>query len=218
MDKIELSATGRDVLGKKVKSLRREGITPANLYGHNVASTALQIDTDELKHVLARAGKSSLVSLKVDGGKRPRMVIFRDIQRHPLTRSLLHVDLYQVKMEEKIKIAVSLAFINEAPAIRDRGGILVQNMNSIEVECLPADMPHSFEVDLSILEEIDQAIHVKDLSVADSVTILTDGEQSIVQISRSKVEVEIAEAEAEIEAEAEAEEPGAEAPAETTEE
>jgi large subunit ribosomal protein L25 len=218
MDKIELSATGRDVLGKKVKSLRSEGITPANLYGHNVASTALQIDTDELKHVLARAGKSSLVSLKVDGGKRPRMVIFRDIQRHPLTRSLLHVDLYQVRMEEKIKIAVSLAFINEAPAIRDRGGILVQNMSSIEVECLPADMPHSFEVDLSILEEIDQAIHVKDLSVADSVTILTDGEQSIVQISRSKVEVEIAEAEAEIEAEAEAEEPGAEAPAETTEE
>lgn len=214
MDKIELSATGRDVLGKKVKSLRREGITPANLYGHNVASTALQIDTDELKRALARAGKSSLVSLKVDGGKRPRMVIFRDVQRHPLTRSLLHVDLYQVKMEEKIKIAVSLAFINEAPAIRDRGGILVQNMSSIEVECLPADMPHSFEVDLSILEEIDQAIHVKDLSVADSVTILTDGEQSIVQISRSKVEVEIAEAEVE----AEAEEPGAEAPAETPEE
>jgi len=218
MDKIELSATGRDVLGKKVKSLRREGITPANLYGHNVASTALQIDTDELKHVLARAGKSSLVSLKVDGGKRPRMVIFRDIQRHPLTRSLLHVDLYQVKMEEKIKIAVSLAFINEAPAIRDRGGILVQNMNSIEVECLPADMPHSFEVDLSVLEEIDQAIHVKDLVAADGVTILTDAEQSIVQISRSKVEVEIAEAEAEVEAEGEAEEPGAEAPAETTEE
>lgn len=214
MDKIELSATGRDVLGKKVKSLRREGITPANLYGHNVASTALQIDTDELKRALARAGKSSLVSLKVDGGKRPRMVIFRDVQRHPLTRSLLHVDLYQVRMEEKIKIAVSLAFINEAPAIRDRGGILVQNMSSIEVECLPADMPHSFEVDLSILEEIDQAIHVKDLSVADSVTILTDGEQSIVQISRSKVEVEIAEAEAEVEAE----EPGAEAPAETPEE
>lgn len=218
MDKIELSATGRDVLGKKVKSLRREGITPANLYGHNVASTALQIDTDELKHALARAGKSSLVSLKVDGGKRPRMVIFRDVQRHPLTRSLLHVDLYQVKMEEKIKIAVSLAFINEAPAIRDRGGILVQNMNSIEVECLPADMPHSFEVDLSVLEEIDQAIHVKDLVAADGVTILTDGEQSIVQISRSKVEVEIAEAEAEVEAEGEAEEPGAEAPAETTEE
>ncbi len=216
MDKIELSATGRDVLGKKVKSLRREGITPANLYGHNVESTALQINTDELRRTLARAGKSSLVSLKVDGSKRPRMVIFRDVQRHPLTRSLLHVDLYQVRMEEKIKITVSLAFINEAPAIRDRGGILVQNMSSIEVECLPADMPHSFEVDLSVLEEIDQAIHVKDLAAADGVTVLNDGEQSIVQISRSKVEVEIAEVEAEVEAEAEAEEPGAEAPAETT--
>ena len=216
MDKIELAAAKRDVLGKKVKSLRREGITPANLYGHNVASTALQIDTIELKQTLARAGKSSLVSLKIDAGKRPRMVIFRDVQRQPLTGDVLHVDLYQVKMEEKIKIEVALAFVNEASAVKDRGGILVQNMNSVEVECLPANMPHSIEVDLSVLEEIDQAVHVRDLVVDDTVTILTDGEQSIVQIARSKVEVEIAEevaeAEAEAEAAAEAEEAGAEAP------
>lgn len=218
MEQIELSAATRDILGKKVRFLRRQGLTPANLYGRNVKSTALQVDTTQLKHTLAKAGKSSLVALKVDSAKRPKMVIIRDIQREPLTGGLLHVDLYQVKMEERIKIEVSLLFVGEAPAIRDRGGILVQNMNSVEVECLPANMPHNIEVDLSVLTELDQAVHVKDLSVDEGVTILTDPEQSIVQIARSKVEVEIAEElmAAEAEAEAEAEEEMAEA-AETTE-
>ena len=214
MEQIELSAATRDILGKKVRFLRRQGLTPANLYGRNVKSTSLQVDTTQLKHTLAKAGKSSLVALKVDSAKRPKMVIIRDIQREPLTGGLLHVDLYQVKMEERIKIEVSLLFVGEAPAIRDRGGILVQNMNSVEVECLPANMPHNIEVDLSVLKELDQAVHVKDLSVDEGVTILTDPEQSIVQIARSKVEVEIA---AELmAAEAEAEEEMAEA-AETTE-
>jgi len=205
MDQIELAATTRDVLGKKVRFLRREGITPANLYGHNVKSTALQIDTIELKHTLSKAGKSSLVALKVDDGKKPKMVIVREIQREPLTGDLLHVDLYQVKMAEKIKLEVPLVFIGEAPAIKDRGGILVQNMDFVEVECLPANMPHNIEVDLSVLREIDQAIHVRELKLAEGVTILTDPEQSIVQIARSKVEVEIAEAVAAAEAEAELE-------------
>ncbi len=216
MEQIELSADTRDILGKKVRFLRRQGLTPANLYGHNIKSTALQVDTIQLKHTLAKAGKSSLVALKVDSAKRPKMVIIRDIQREPLTGGLLHVDLYQVKMEERIKIEVSLLFVGEAPAIRDRGGILVHNMNSVEVECLPANMPHNIEVDLSVLTEIDQAVHVKDLSVDEGVTILTDPEQSIVQIARSKVEVEIAEELVAAEAEAEAEEEKAEA-VETTE-
>ena len=209
MDQIELSATTRNVLGKKVRFLRREGITPANLYGHNLKSSALQIDTVDIKHTLSKAGKSSLVALKVDDAKKPKMVVVREIQREPLTGDLLHVDLYQVKMAEKIKLEVPLLFTGEAPAVKDRGGILVQNLTSIEVECLPANMPHNIEVDLSVLEEIDQAVHVSDLSVPEAVTILTDPEQAIVQIARSKVEVEIAEevaaAEEEAEAEAEAE-------------
>jgi large subunit ribosomal protein L25 len=217
MDQIELSATTRNVLGKKVRFLRRQGITPANLYGHNVKSSALQIDTVDIKHTLAKAGKSSLVALKVDDAKKPQMVIVREIQREPLTGDLLHVDLYQVKMAEKIKLEVPLLFTGEASAVKDRGGILVQNMNSIEVECLPANMPHSIEVDITVLEEIDQAVHVSDISVPEGVTILTDPEQPIVQIARSKVEVEIAEeveaaeeeAAAAAEAEAEVEAPKA---------
>lgn len=193
MDKIELTATTRDILGKKVRFLRRRGITPANLYGHQLKSTALQVETHDLKHALARAGMSSLISLKIDGAKRSKMVIVRDVQREPLSGDLLHVDLYQVKMEEKIKLEVPLAFFGEAPAIRDRGGILVQNLDSVDIECLPANMPHSIEVDISVLAEIDQAVHVKDLRVPEGVTVLSDPEQAVVQIARSRVEAEIAE-------------------------
>ncbi len=221
MDQIELVAASRDILGKKVRFLRRQGLIPANLYGHNVESTALQIEASQLKHTLTKAGKSSLIALKVDGTKGPKMVIVRDVQREPLSGEVLHVDLYQVKMEEKIKLEVPLLFVGEAPAIKERGGILVQNMNSLEVECLPADMPHNIEVDLSVLEEIDQAVHVGDIHADEGVTILTDPDQAIVQIARSRVEAEIAEeiaaAEAEVEEEVGVEEEKVEAPEPTEE-
>ena len=215
MNQIELSAASRDILGKKVRFLRRRGLMPANLYGHNVKSTALQIETSQLKHALAQAGKSSLIALKLDGTKPPKMVVVRDIQREPLSGELLHVGLYLVKMEEKIKVEVPLLFVGEAPAIKDRGGILVQNMSSLEVECLPTDMPHNIEVDLSVLKEIDQAVHVKDLRADEGIAILADPDQAIIQIARSRVEVEIAEEVAAAEAFAEAE---AEVAAEVAEE
>ncbi len=217
MDQIELVAASRDILGKKVRFLRRQGLIPANLYGRNVESTALQIDTSQLKHTLTKAGKSSLIALKVDGTKLPKMVIVRDIQREPLSGELLHVDLYQVKMEEKIKLEVPLLLVGEASAIKDRGGILVQNMSTLEVECLPADMPHNIEVDLSVLSDIDQAVRVADIHVDEGVTILTDADQAIVQIARSRVEVEIAEEVAAAEAEVVVEEEKVEAPEPTEE-
>jgi len=221
MDQIELVAARRDILGKKVRFLRRQGLIPANLYGHNVESTALQIEASQLKHTLTKAGKSSLIALKVNGTKGPKMVIVRHLQREPLSGEILHVDLYQVKMEEKIKLEIPLLFVGEAPAIKERGGILVQNMSSLEVECLPADMPHNIEVDLSVLSDIDQAVHVKDLRADEGVTILTNPDQAIVQIVRSRVEAEIAEevaaAEAKVEVEAEVKEEKVEAPEPTKE-
>ena len=189
MNQIELLASNRDILGKKVRFLRRQGLTPANMYGHNIKSTALQIETSQLKHAVAQAGKSSLIALKVDGAKSPQMVIVRDIQREPLSGQLIHVDLYQVKMEENIKVEVPLSFVGEAPAIKERGGILIQNMNSLEIECLPANMPHNIELDLSGLTELDQALHVKDIPVAGTITVLTDPETAVVQIARSRAEV-----------------------------
>lgn len=202
MDKIELPAISRTIMGKKVRFLRREGITPVNLYGHGIESTALQIETHALRQTLAKAGTSSLIALKVDGEKRPRTVIIRDFQRDPLSGELLHADFYQVKLAEKLKLEVPLVLVGEAPAVRDLDGIMLQNLSSLEVECLPANMPHNVEVDLSGLTQIDQALHVKDISVGDGVTVLTDPEKVVVVVTGRRAEV----IEEEVEVEAEVEE------------
>ena len=217
MDKIELAAHKRDLLGKKVRFLRREGITPVNLYGHGLESTSLQIETPALKKALAQAGRTSLVHLKVGSAKRPHVAIVRGIQRDPVKGELLHVDFYQVRMDEKLKIAVPLVLMGKAPAVKDLGGILVQEMGSIEVECLPANMPHSIEADISGLVQLDQAVHVKDLHVGDGVTILADPGKVVAKIARLRVEVVEAVAAPAAEAEAEVEEKGEEEEAEAEE-
>ena len=202
MEKIELVAHKREILGKKVRFLRRKGITPVNLYGRGVESIPLQIETPALRKALALAGMTSLVQLKIGTAKKIHMAIVRDFQRDPLKGDLIHVDFYQVKMDEKLKIEVPLVLIGRAPAVKDLGGILVQELNYLEIECLPADMPHKFEVDISGLIALDQAVPVKDLKVGEGITVLTDPEKSIARISRARIEVEAvvaptAEAEAE---------------------
>lgn len=211
MEKIELVAHKRDILGKKVRFLRRKGITPVNLYGHGIESTALQVETPALKKALAQAGMTSLVHLKVGSAKRPHMTIVRGIQRDPVKGELIHVDFYQVRMDEKLKLEVPLMLIGKAPAVKEHGGILVQELNSLEVECLPANMPHRIEADTSGLVNLDQAIHVKDLKVGEGVTVLTDPTKAVARIARARIEVEAvaapaAEVAEEVEAEAEGEE------------
>ena len=212
MDRIELVAHKRDLLGKKVRFLRRKGITPVSLYGHGVESTSLQIETPVLKKALAQAGMTSLVYLKVDSGKRQHMTIVRGIQRDPVKGELLHVDFYQVRMDKKLKIEVPLVLVGKAPAVKELGGILVQEMNAVEVECLPANMCHSIDADISNLVNLDQAIHVKDLKVGEGITIVANPEKVVAKIARLRIEVEAVEAVAapEAEAEAEVEEEGAE--------
>jgi len=212
MDNIELVAHKRDLMGKKVRFLRRKGVTPVNLYGHGVESVSLQIETPALKKALAQAGKTSLVHLKIGSAKRPHMTIIRGIQRDPVKGELLHVDFYQVKMDQKLKIAVPLVLTGKAPAVKEFGGILVQELSSIEVECLPANMPHSIEADLSGLVELDQALHVKDLRVGENVSIITDPGKVVAKIARLRIEVveEVAAPAAEAEAEVEVAEKGEE--------
>jgi large subunit ribosomal protein L25 len=210
MDNIELTAHKRDLMGKKVRFLRRKGITPVSLYGHGIESTSLQIETPALKKALAQAGKTSIIYLKVGSAKRQHMAIVRGIQRDPVKGELLHVDFYQVRMDQKLKIQVPLVLMGKAPAVKELGGILVQEMNSVEVECLPANMCHSIELDISNLVNLDQALHVKDLKVGEGITIVTGPEKVVAKIARLRIEVVEAVAAPAAEAEAEAEEKGEE--------
>jgi len=198
MKRLELEASKREVLGKKVRFLRRQGLIPANIYGHGINSTPVQLDAKSLKQLLANTGTTDLISLKISGSKTPVRVLVRDVQRNPLTDEVIHVDFYQVKMTEKIKVDVPLVFVGEAPVLEKvKGASLLHLVDSLHIEALPDDLPHSLEVDLSLLKEVDDAIYVKDIQIGDGITLLSDPEQMVVKVVEARREVEAAPAEVE---------------------
>jgi large subunit ribosomal protein L25 len=217
MDKIELKVTKREVLGKKVKHLRRQGITPVHLFGHGIESLALQCDTGELERVLGQAGQTRLISLKLAKEKKPRTTVVREFDRDWRKGKLLHVDFYQVRMEEKIKLEIPVVLVGEAPALKSKTNMLGHELGTLNIECLPAKIPTSFEVDISSLAELDQAIRVKDIALDKDITVLNNPDLVVVKISLRPVEkVEEKVVEAVVEAEAEVAEEAAEAPKEAT--
>jgi len=201
MKRHELDASKREITGKKVKFLRRQGIVPANIYGHGLESTPISVDTRSLKHLLTHAGKTDLISLKIASSKDPVRVLMREIQRNPLTDEPIHVDFYQVSMTEKIKTEVPLVFIGEAPILKKVKNISIFHLiDSIHIEALPDDLPHSLEVDVSHLEEMDHTIHIKDIPLGHGITLLSDPEQMVVKVAEARKEEEVVPAVVEAEA------------------
>lgn len=194
-------ATNRDILGKRVKHLRRQGITPVHLFGHGIKSLALQCDNRELEGVLGHAGQTALISLKVDQEKKPRTVVVREFDRDWRKGQLLHVDFYQVRMTEKLKLEVPIVLVGEAPALKSKASMLEHELETLTVECLPGKIPANIEVDVGSLTEPDQAIRVKDLVLDKDVAVLNDPELVVVKIGWhhvEKLEEEAVEAAAEV--------------------
>lgn len=188
MEQIELSVVKREILGKKVRFLRRKGIIPTHVFGHDIESLALQCEAAQLRRVLAKAGATRLISLKLDKAEEPRNVVVREIQREPDTGELLHVDFYQVKMTEKIEMKVPIVLIGEAPALKSKDNMLYQELSNLNIECLPAQIPQSIEIDLSVLAETDQSIHVRDVVLGEGIAILNNPEQIVVKVGLRPVE------------------------------
>ncbi len=227
MQELKIKATRRDVLGKKTRFLRRQGQTPAHLFGHSLDSLSLQCDTVELKKLVAHAGTTRLVSLKVEGEKDAKNVFLREIQRDALSRELLHVDFYQIRKGEKMTMDVPIVLVGEAPAMKGKGRILSRGINVLSIECLPEKVPPQIEVDISVLTELDQSLHVKDIVLDKDIQVHDDPEQLVVKVSEVIIKLEeekpVAEAvaaegeagvEGEVKAEGAAEKPAAEAGAE----
>jgi len=187
VEDLTLKASSRDVSGKKTRFLRRQGITPTHLFGHDLESLTLQCDTDMLQQLIAQAGRTRPISLKIDDEKNRRSVFVREIQRDAVTRQLLHVDFYQVKKGEKIAVDVPIVFAGEAPALKGKGRMLAHGITSLSLECLPDNVPPQIEIDLSPLEELDQAIYVKDIILDPDITVRADPEQLVVKISEAIV-------------------------------
>lgn len=176
---MELQVQTRDKFGKSVKALRAQGLIPAELYGRGVENLHLSVPVKDFKKVLKVAGESTMINVMVDGKKHP--VLIYDVAIHPVSDEILNVDFFQVRLDEKIKIKVPLIFIGESEGVKN-GGILVKTLQEIEIEALPGNIPHSFEVDLAKLIGIGQSVYVKNLSIPADVKILISPEMVIATV------------------------------------
>jgi len=198
MEKIVLKAKIRKDIGRKVKLLRKEGILPANIYGKKIKSESIQIDLKEFLNIYKVVGDTKLFYIN----ERP--VLVANIQKDPVSDSLLHIDFHQVDLKEKVEAKVPVELIGESPAEKQSIGTVVQYLNEIEVEALPTDLPDKFEIDISKLSEVDQMVHVKDLPFDKSkIEVKTDLEEILVKVEPPQKEEIIAPPVSEVPAEGE---------------
>jgi len=180
---MELEAKLRNQ-NKKAKNFIKEGDIPAILYGKDIENISLSVNQKEFEKILKEAGESTIINLIIekDGKKETHPVLIYDIQEHYLTHKPIHIDFYQVKKGQKIKAHIPIEFIGEAPAVKILGGILVKNLDEIEVEGLPQDLPHIISVDISKLDTLESKISLKDLNISKKVKIFTSPETIVVSI------------------------------------
>src|ERR1700687_1199450 len=203
---MQLNANTRELLGKRSRRLHREGKLAGIVYGHNTAATPLVLDRLEFQKVFIKSGRTHLVDLVVDGD-RTEKVLVREIQTHPRRLGPIHVDFYQVNLEEKITVEVPVHLVGESAAVKRGDADILQPIHSLRVECLPSDIPEAFEVDLTPLEEIESELRIADIKMPKGVTVLIDPEELVVKIIKKremKVEEEVPAAEALVPAEGEA--------------
>jgi large subunit ribosomal protein L25 len=211
MDSISLSARPRSETGRHVQALRREGAVPAVLYGHKVAAQALSVDAKEMARTWQHAGRTHLVDVHVEGHKGARKAIIKDLQIHPRSGHILHVDLFAVNLREKISSDVPVIVVGESPAVVQRLGQVQQVMSSVRVEALPADLPSQLTADVSGLTEVDQAVTLGEIELPKGVALVhADLSETVVKIAQVRVREEAEpSAEAAVEGEAGGGEQGA---------
>lgn len=180
MQKIEIQAQGRTITGRASKSLRAKGLVPAVIYGHNFAPINIQIPEKDFQKAYAKAGESTLVYLTLDADSYP--AIIHQVARDPVSDRFIHADFQKVRLDEKIKAKIPVAIIGESPAVKGLGGILVKNINEIEVEGLPQNLPHQFDVDISGLAQFRDSFQIKQLAVPAGVEIKANMEDIIVLV------------------------------------
>jgi len=191
-DQIVLEAKKRNLKGKKVKALRRQGLLPGIIYGRigkeQIEPVAIQLDLHEASKIIKKLTGSSLVKLKVEDEEYP--VVLREAQKDIIYGTLKHVDFMAVSLTEKLQTMVPIELIGQAPAEISMAAVVVTGISELEIECLPQDMPERIEVDATVLVDIDSAIYVKDLDLPDTYEVLTDREELIAGVTYVTIEEE----------------------------
>jgi len=190
MEQIELAVEKRSIVGKKVKRIRGEGQVPGILYGPAIDPTPIQIDGVDLTRVLGQAGGSRLITLRIKGDRTPHITLARDVQRDVITRHLLHVDFQEVVLTETITSQAPIHLEGTPPIVSLGEAMVNQTLDTLEIEALPTDLLPFIKIDISGLEDIDDAVFVRDLDLPDTVTILSDPDEIIVRIGHVLMERE----------------------------
>src|SRR3989339_1175820 len=184
MDRLSLHADERIILGKKVKTLRKDGQLPGHVFGKGLETEHVTVDTKTFLKTFKEAGETGLIDLKI-GAEKIRPVLVRGVQYDPVSDLPIHIDFYQVNLAEKVKVPVPLILIGEEPEKVHLGeAIVLQTLNEVEVEALPADLIEKIEVDQGLLKEIDDAITVGQLNYdKEKLTISADPEEIVVKLA-----------------------------------
>lgn len=178
---MDLAVQKREKFGKAVGALRKQGLIPAELYGRGIENLHLMVPAKDFLKAWKQSGANTVVNVLLDKKKQPALIY--EVKKNYLSGDIEHVDFYAVRMDEKIKAKIPLEFKGEAPAVKEKGGILNKVMSEIEAEALPADLPRNFEVDISPLDDINKSIYVKDIKAPAGVSIVVGGETVVATIT-----------------------------------
>lgn len=189
MERIALQASEREVLGKKVKKIRRDGLIPGHVFGKKITTEHVSVKQTDFLKVLRQAGETGLIDLKI-GSEKIRPVLIRDLQYDPVSGNLLHIDFYQVNLSEKVKVPVPIVLVGDEPESVHMGEtVTLQTLPEVEVEALPTDLVENIEVDISSLQNVDDAISVGELSVdREKITILAEPDEVVVKLAPAVTE------------------------------
>lgn len=190
MNNLILKVQKRELVGRKVKDLREKNLIPAVVYGHGAKNQNVAVEYIPFEKLYREAGESSLVDLVIDNEK-PVKILIQEVQADPLTGRFIHIDFRQVKMTEKITAEILLKFVGEAKAVKELGGILVKTADKIKVKCLPQDLVHEIEVDLSFLNTFEDFIHIKDLKIPAGLEVLGNPNEPVVNVIPPRSEEEL---------------------------
>jgi len=189
MEKVVLKATPRTATGRQVRALRRSGLLPAVIYGHNVEPISISLEGREAGRVLGRLSSSSLITIDLEGKEYPSLV--REKQQNHIKRTLIHVDFMVVSLTEKIRAKVGIVLTGLSPAVKDFNAMLINGLSELEVEAFPQDLPTSIVVDIAALVKIGDGIHVRDIVLSDKVQVMdTPDEMIVLATAPAKEEVE----------------------------